>query len=155
MYHIEFQMGGGNEWQKTSQCLAWSQPHFNPGRSNNKDYIHSPFRAALQPFSILAGEKVEYFYLQSSLSNSEKAKWEVVGSFFTTSIPNIVVAVYSGVGLQGVKHRVTGRGLGTRAKSCESLPWSLHSLLFCMCVCVCEKARTQRHHSLHLCCMHI
>lgn len=153
MYHIEFQIGGTNDRKHLNVWHGVNLISIRDGLITRT--IHSPFRAALQPFSILAGEKVEYFYLQSSLSNSEKAKWEVVGSFFTTSIPNIVVAVYSGVGLQGVKHRVTGRGLGTRAKSCESLPWSLHSLLFCMCVCVCEKARTQRHHSLHLCCMHI
>lgn len=92
---------------------------FQTSRPNNKGHIHSPFAAALQPFSILARENVVSFYRQSSLSSSEKAKWVVVDSFFTTSIPKIVLAAYSGVLVQGVKRRVTARGPGTRAESCE------------------------------------
>lgn len=43
----------------------------------------------------------------------------MVDSFFTTSIPKIVLVAYSGVVVQGVKHRVTGRDPCTRAESCE------------------------------------
>ena len=84
----------------------------------------------------------------TSLSSSEKAKWVVVDSFFTTSIPQIVLAAYSAAVEQGVKRRVTGRGLGTRAESCElsygeeqcvpALAASFTIYLcvsFCLCVC--------------------
>lgn len=50
-----------------------------------------------------------YFYLSSFLSSFEKAKWVVVDSFFTTSIPKIVLAAYSGVVGRG---RVGGGGGG-------------------------------------------
>lgn len=60
------------------------------------------------------------------------------GQFFPTNpIPQIVLAAYSAVEVQGVKHRVTGRGPRTRAKSwelsyCEFLPWQPHSLFICV-----------------------
>lgn len=120
---------------------------FQTGRPYNKDHIHSPFTAALQPFSILAGQYAVYFYLRSFLSSSEKAKWVVVDSFFTTSILKIVLAAHSGVVVQEVKRRVTGRGPGTRAESCElsysmvrssaSPAWQPHSLFICASMYVC------------------
>lgn len=85
-----------------------------------------------------------YFYLRSFLSSSEKAKWVVVDSFFSTSIPKIVLAAYSGVVVQGVKRRVTGRGPGTRAESCElscgeeqRVPALAASFTIYLWVCIC------------------
>lgn len=142
MFHIEFQM----KPKKIGVTENISMPgtvstSFQSGQPNNKDHIHSPFAAALQPFSFLAGQCAVYFYLRSFLSSSEKAKWIVVDSSFTTSILKIVLAGYSGVVAQGVKHGVTGRGPGTRAESCElwsnaSLPWRSHSLFICVSLCV-------------------
>lgn len=67
----------------------------------------------------------------------------VVDSFFTTSIPKIVLAAYSGVAAQGVKRRVTGRGPGTRAESCEPsygeeqcVPALAASFTIYLCVCI-------------------
>lgn len=124
MYHIEFQVRqikkerkkGATENISVSGTMSTS---FQSSRPNNEDHIHSPFTAALQPFSIFGRQNAVYFYLRSSLSSSEKAKWVVEDSFFTTSIPRIVLAAYSGVLVQGVKRGVTGRGPNTRAESCE------------------------------------
>lgn len=147
MYHIEFQMKQKNGMTENISMSGTVSTSFQAGRPNNKDYIHSPFTAALQSFSILAGQYAVYFYLRSFLSNSEKAKWVVVDSFFTTSILKIVLAAHSGVAVQGVKRGVTGRGPGTRAESCE-LSYSMarsgaspakqpHSLFICVSVYLC------------------
>lgn len=143
MYHIEFQVKQKNGVTENISMSGAMSTSFQTSRPNNKDYIHSPFTEALQPFSILAGQNAVYFYLRSFLSSSEKAKWVVVDSFFTTSIPNIVLAAYSGVAVQGVKRRVTGRGPGTRAESCElscgeerCVPALAASFTIYLCVCL-------------------
>lgn len=68
----------------------------------------------------------------------------MVDSFFSTSIPKIVLAAYSGVVVQGVKRRVTGRGPGTRAESCElscgeeqHVPALAASFTIYLWVCIC------------------
>lgn len=96
MYHIEFQitLKKKAEWQKTSQCLAPCQPHFSPaGLITSTIYIPLSQQHSSH-FQFLAGQNAVYFYLRSFLSSSEKAKWAVVDSFFTTSISKIVLAAY-------------------------------------------------------------
>lgn len=150
MYHIEFQVKQKKQKNGVTENISMSgavSTSFQTSRRNNKDYIRSPRTEALQPLSILAGQNAVYFYLRSFLSSSEKAKWVVVDSFFTTSKPKIVLAAYSGVLVQGVKRRVTGRGPGTRAERWElsygeeqrvPRPSSLiHYLFVCLYMCVC------------------
>lgn len=78
----------------------------------------------------------------------------VVDSIFTTSIPKIVLAAYSGVLVRGVKRRVTGRGPGTRAESCEPsdgeeqrvpTPPASFTIYLCVCVLLCVCMCLWRH----------
>lgn len=62
-----------------------------------------------------------YFYLSSFLSSFEKAKWVVVDSFFTTSIPKIVLAAYSGVVGRGRVGAVGGGGCEVQNDRLRSL----------------------------------